>query len=289
MPPALHTVDPAQHVAHTPHPAARFISSALILFSGGKAKVSDMMTIPALTYGSLGQKYRGLPVIDIGAHNGLDYTIPAALLGHRVYSFEPTPSKYANIVAGMGRHRNITHYTSPLRFHAAPPGSVLLRPATAASNRSGYQNFTITSALDGVGNSLVAGALPGYMKKNSEQVEVELVTLDDVLRHEHHGVYLLKIDSQGHEYHILQGCQQYMRTHPVYMIFFEYYPKGLLAHGTDPITLLEFMRHRGYTCFNIRDSPVGALSFEEFVAKYPATDHGWGKFTDLACIRLDLL
>ena len=167
----------------------------------------------------------------------------------------------------------------------------------AVSNRSGSQNLTVTRASHGVGNSLASGSLPGWQlraREHPEQVQVELVTLNEVLRHERDGVYLLKIDSQGHEYQILQGCAQYMRTHPVYMVFFEYFPKGLHAHGTNGMDLLELLRHLGYTCFNAggKGTPeVGALSFEEFISKYPVPRGrlGFGGFTDLACIRLDLL
>ena len=57
-----------------------------------------------------------------------------------------------------------------------------------------------------------------------------------MLAEEDKGLFILKIDSQGHEYHVLQGCVQYIRTHPVYYILLEFYPKGLRAVNIEPLT-----------------------------------------------------
>ena len=57
-----------------------------------------------------------------------------------------------------------------------------------------------------------------------------LTTLSAVLGpREPKGVFLLKVDAQGHEYQILQGAREYIRARPVYYILLEYYPKGLRA------------------------------------------------------------
>lgn len=81
-----------------------------------------------------------------------------------------------------------------------------------------------------------------------------------------------------------------MKTHPVYIIFLEYFPKGLRAHHTDPMDLLTFLVDTlGFTCFDMRMGKVGSVTFSEFIAKYPAGNHGFGSFTDLACVRLDLI
>jgi hypothetical protein len=94
-----------------------------------------------------------------------------------------------------------------------------------------------------------------------------------------------------HELHILRGAQEYMEKYPVYIVFLEYYPKGLRAHGTDPMDLLVYLVDTlKYTCFDMRlKKGIGALSFREFINAYPVGNRGWGSFTDLACVRLDLI
>ena len=75
------------------HPFKRkhYISSVLTYFT--HTKVVEGQTLSALTCNCVPERYRLLPVVDVGAHDGKDYTIPAAKLAHRVYSNEPTFSK----------------------------------------------------------------------------------------------------------------------------------------------------------------------------------------------------
>ena len=115
------------------------------------------------------------------------------------------------------------------------------------------------------------------------------------LRHERQGVFLLKIDAQGHEYHILRGARDYLASHPVYYLLLEYYPKGLRAGGVDPLDLLRLLQHElGYQCFDLRCTGAKphhrALTFEQFIRQYPSvTANPHGTWTDLLCARFDLL
>ena len=82
------------------------------------------------------------------------------------------------------------------------------------------------------------------------------------------GVFLLKIDAQGHECTHTSGRKEYLLTpdRPVYYILIEYYPKGLKAGGVDPIDLLKLLQHElGYQCFDLRcdGSSRTALTFKE--------------------------
>ena len=120
-------------------------------------------------------------------------------------------------------------------------------------------------------------------------------TLSDVLAEEDRGVFLLKIDAQGHEWHVLQGARAYMARHPVHFLLVEFYPKGLRAGGVEPLALLRLLQHElGYQCFDLRCSGAKAhhraLTLERFVAQYPpVTAHPYGAYTDLLCTRFDVL
>ena len=52
----------------------------MILAGGAFRMLDNADTVPLLTNPSLPQRFRRLPVIDVGANDGRDYTLPAALL-----------------------------------------------------------------------------------------------------------------------------------------------------------------------------------------------------------------
>ena len=116
-----------------------------------------------------------------------------------------------------------------------------------------------------------------------------------MLAEEDKGLFILKIDSQGHEYHVLQGCVQYIRTHPVYYILLEFYPKGLRAVNIEPLTLLQFLHYElGYQCFDLgrKARNHGAMELSAFVTYYgkPDTRIGsYGRFTDLICVNFAVM
>jgi hypothetical protein len=84
----------------------------------------------------------------------------------------------------------------------------------------------------------------------------------------------------------------YIKDHPVYFVVVEYYPKGLRAGGIKPIRLLRLLSELGYQCFDMRGHSDCALPFTKFVRlydKYKDLNNGFGMFTDLLCVRLDLI
>lgn len=154
----------------------------------------------------------------------------------------------------------------------------------------------------GVANSLNRGALPPRQAHIARQANVTLVSLDDDLAAEENGVYILKMDAQGNELHVLRGATRYISTHPVPLILLEYNAKGLAAAKASGLELLELLTvELGYTCFDMRvkDDPRATsprknspLPLEAFVRKYSgrfSANNGYGPETDLQCIRFDLL
>ena len=96
-----------------------------------------------------------------------DYTIVAAQLGHRVYSYEPTPSRYSVCLRNMqlaneevereaaaARPWKIVHTTERRNFSSAGGGTVLFRRAVAVSDHAGTAPFAVSSAWNGAANSL---------------------------------------------------------------------------------------------------------------------------------------
>ena len=240
--------------------------------------------------------YRSLPIVDVGAHTGGDLIVPAALRGHRVYAYEPTPRTFHALVANL-RRSNISFATKPRGFRNATAGTVLVRHA-AVSDRSGFATLLQSPVYGGVANTLGGdAAMPASYLQGAYRRNVSTVRLDDELKEEVDGVFMLKIDSQGHEMSVLRGAEAYIRARPVYLIQLEFSPMGLKAAGVNPLDLLKFVSDDlGYQCFETtrnRGTRTQALSLslEDFVAAYPAVSkrNKFGEWTDLLCARLDLV
>jgi FkbM family methyltransferase len=261
--------------------------------------------VPPILSCPLAARHRNLPVVDIGTNVGQDLTIPAAQLGHTVYSFEPTPATYDKLLRNLGHH-NIS-FSRDLRDqnlqreHRQQRTTVdkgnarrghVFALNMAVSNRSGVA-VLVQDRVGGFSNSLNgAAALPRNW--NHSTVSVNVATLDSILQHEEQGLFLLKIDSQGHEYHVLTGALEYIKTHPIYAILLEYYPKGMAAAGVDPLDLLYLLYGQlGLQCFDI--GPLAAetsLSLEDFAQKaYPVVigTPYFGRWTDLLCLNFRLV
>jgi FkbM family methyltransferase len=274
--------------------------AALQLLTGSGERLGDGASPQALIFKNVPKRWRRLPVVDIGAHDASDFTIPAAQLGHRVYTYEPTAHKAERILSkldGLG----IAHTSELKGFARAKPGTVFFRVASAVSEAAGWAMFSYTppgQAL-GVANSLNRGAMPTRQRRISRQANVTLVSLNDELAAEVDGVYLLKIDAQGQELSILRGAKGYLASHTVPIVHLEYNPKGLAAAGASPLELLTLLTvELGYTCFDMREGTkangahVPPLALNAFAQKYSGHEkenNGYGRFTDLQCIRLDLL
>lgn len=169
---------------------------------------------------------------------------------------------------------------------------MLLRKGVAAGEKPGTATFTSHVGGGGDLNSLYPGAIPRLGFKQ-QQENVTIVRLSEDLKEEAQGLFLLKMDCQGCEYHALLGAKEYIQSHKVYNIFFEFYSKGLQAAGVEPLQLLELLTvDLGYSCFEMRYGTAEPMSIDAFAASYryeKTQKDPYGRFTDLLCTRLDLL
>ena len=242
------------------------IGSGLIYLTGGSIVQSEGKNMPLLFYKGLPSHLKNLPIVDVGVHDGTDYTIPSAQAGYRVYAYEPTGWKYERVLGEL-KKRNIT-VTDELDAFRRGQARVLLRRQVAAGQAPGVAELTTSVSGGGALNSLYQAAIP----KDAAQLKrenVTLVTLSEDLKGEKEGVLLLKMDCQGCEYNALLGARDYIKTHKVYSIFFEFYSKGLQAAGVEPLKLLELITvDLGYDCFNMRQGTPQPISLEDFARMY---------------------
>jgi hypothetical protein len=80
-----------------------------------------------------------------------------------------------------------------------------------------------------------------------EGIEVATTTIDSHLKSLHNReVHLIKIDTEGPEFHILKGMQETIFLNPNLIILVELNPRSLLAGGNTPSDLIELLKSLGY-------------------------------------------
>lgn len=171
----------------------------------------------------------GMTVVDIGANVGYYTLIAASLVGASgsVYAFEPEPANYALLVRNIEANgfRNV------------------MASQEAISNRSGSMKLYIDSR--NFGNR-------SFSRENilhdGGSVDVKTASLDGLLasRTIVNEIDVIKIDAQGAEGFIVDGAKQILRDQKP-KIFMEFEPEMLRNNGTEPLGLLEELKHYGYS------------------------------------------
>ncbi len=145
----------------------------------------------------------GMTFIDLGAHHGLYSVLASALVGPRgrVLAFEPTPS-----------------IVRRLRWHVRLNGgrNVEVFAAAVGAKKSTVTLFVPTRGVDTI-SSLRP---PGRTDAPVQRIEVELVSLDDVLAERHLiEVDLIKLDVEGAEPQVLDGAVQLLARQRALWLF----------------------------------------------------------------------
>ena len=258
---------------------------------------------PLVAFSLLPRHVQQLPIIDAGAHNGMDLLVPAAKLGHRAYAYEPSYWSLMALESNL-RRSNISygHWTRVADFRNAAPGTVRTQRA-AVSDTSGKSVFLESALYGGVASTLGgAAAMPANYAAASRNRTVRTVRLDDELKQESDGIFLLKLDIQGAEYRALTGGADYLKRRRVYVIMLEFSPFLLLGNGASPLKLLQLLSiDLSYQCFarhfrpallrnRSHDGLVMTLTdFSQSLSPVSTRKNKFGDWTDLTCVRLDLL
>ena len=84
-------------------------------------------------------------------------------------------------------------------------------------------------------------------------------------------VDILKIDVEGFEWAVLQGFTEFVKAQRARYLLIEWAPILLWSAATDPMAILQWLRHMGYTCYAFTiEHPH---SFERFVRKFDDLHH----------------
>ncbi|KAL8136879.1 hypothetical protein V2J09_002880 [Rumex salicifolius] len=138
-----------------------------------------------------GGKIENGVVIDVGANVGMA-SFAAAVMGFRVLAFEPVFENLQRICDGIYFNR---------------VGELVTVFEAAASDQLG--NITVHKLVGRLDNSAVSAAGAKLAFKSNEEVAIQLksIPLDEVVP-ETEPVYLIKIDVQGWEHHVLKGASK---------------------------------------------------------------------------------
>jgi FkbM family methyltransferase len=168
----------------------------------------------------------GMCIVDIGANVGLYSLLLARLAGAsgQVFAFEPEPSLFQALRSNSQRN-SITTVT-PLNF--------------ALGDRT--ESTTLYRSAFNTGDNRLGGL--GWVGR---RIDVEMIPLDEALPTT--PVDFVKMDVQGYEMEVFRGMEGVFRANPQLEIFFEFWPSGLRAAGTDPGALLEYLFERGFQVF----------------------------------------
>jgi FkbM family methyltransferase len=175
----------------------------------------------------------GMTVVDVGANVGLYSLLLARLAAPqgRVFAFEPEPRLF-RVLAENTRQSGL-------------PNLTLCNQALGECD--GRVRF-YRSAFNSGDNRL------GGLGWKGQGVEVEMTRLDAALPDPR--VDFIKMDVQGYEMGVLRGMEGVFEESPRLSIYFEFWPAGLRAAGTDPEEPLDYLRRRGFRVYQIAGSDL---------------------------------
>ncbi len=238
---------------------------------------------------------RGLLIVDVGAFDGSDWSIPAVMKrGHTVLAFEPMPANRERFMQGVRNQglenktyvMDISHANSPRLWPLNTDGRIFLF-GFCVSDHSGMVQMHSEGALASVHPQ---GFYPSPDDNDMrEPIEVPAVLLDSIVSNQ--DVHLLKIDTQGHELGVLRGARRLFEEGRINIVAIEFWPNGMAAGGFIPVDVLDFLHGFGFMCFDCsRNKHVPSTrpsDFEGFVASFDGgRDDGFGAWEELLCFHL---
>ena len=172
-----------------------------------------------------------------------------------------------------------------------PSGHGYIVRAAAGSEPA---NLTFFTHPRGAASSFHDKTYPGSDKPN-EQVVVPVVRVDDFIDSP---VFLLAIDTQGHEPHVLKGASKLFAKGHIETLSFEVYARGLLNGNVDfEKDVLDYLwNDLDFFCSTARapidsspfptDHPSSFAGFSEMVKNFgeKSIENNWfGRWDDMVC------
>lgn len=178
-------------------------------------------------------------ILDVGANIGkVTFPILAMPQMHSVIAVEPVSTNV-----------NLLCMTASLNGWIGNPGFTLLQ--AAMSDKMGQLDIYVPEGReDNAALSSDAATANVHEEKHGEVVKV--LVGDDVLREGGFQPDLIKIDTQGHEIHVLKGLKGYLKNAPPesVLVMAESDPKLMALSGVDPKDIYQLMTvELGYSSY----------------------------------------
>ena len=222
------------------------------------------------------EKYRPSYVIDVGANVGSSILFSKRFLKiKKIFSIEPNPNLLEIIKENFIKN-NINNYC--------------IYNNIIGENNLKYTNFQINNTLSV--DSRVQGLEKEFFEIKDHKIEEmtldHLISLNKINRDQS---IFIKIDTQGYERHVINGCREVLDNFNQYCIFMEFAPYWLENCDTDPIEFLNSLCSKYNVC-EIPSSPSFFIDdidiiqskliksqdikyFVEYVRKLHKKQRGW--------------
>lgn len=207
----------------------------------------------------------GAVVYDVGAHHGLMTIIASKLAGlqGKVISFEPNPK--ARI-----------YLNENLKLNQV--SGVIVEDA-ALSSANGDSNFYVQSG-DVSWNSTIVKDFSG---SGDDVIVVKTMTLDEYVSSSNHKPDVIKIDTEGSEFMILNGARQTLMEYKPVLIM-EFNPESARAAGTTISAFVNFLISHQYRLFVLNRNFFGYYRFKDLVP-FREDEHAMdGKMVNVVCV-----
>ena len=170
--------------------------------------------------------------VDIGANIGW-YSLLFAAAGYPVISFEPMQANEQlfrrSICSNSGFQQRLTYHTDML-------------------SKAPHKNCTMVSNDGNFGDGIVSCDQHLHLETgyHVRETGMYMTTLDIVLADLHHPVFMVKMDVEGHEGHVLQGATKTILQAQVPYLMFEFSYAWVKRAGGDPDDFLNNLVEAGY-------------------------------------------
>jgi len=224
-------------------------SDLLDLLARGRFEVDHFRAMSALVRA-------GDTCIDVGANVGLVSLELSRLVGPAgcVLAFEPEPTTFRILTANLARN-GLGHVRGFNMAVSDQAGSATLELPAGRSEYGSLARVVHPSAGDG--------------PRSRARVEVE--SLDNVAMPLLTGCRLIKIDTEGHELHVLRGASRLIALWRPYLSI-EIVPSLLASHGSSSDALISLLASWGYLVKALDGSAInvarlGDPGYHQFMAE----------------------
>jgi FkbM family methyltransferase len=239
-------IDVDGHKVHAPN----VLRHGLTTFKGKARELEFMLFKKEIPSGGT--------VVDVGANIGNYTLVFARAVGPegRVFAFEPESINlgYSRKNIELNGYRNVE--VIPLAL-GAKKGKLPL--FISKNNPGGHQLYDVVAILKEKMRRGMALSedeqqlLSEHETEMDAPVVVDVVSLDEHFAKSKIPIDLIKIDVEGAEGSVIAGMGGVIKRSPKLKLFFEFWPAGMRAFGTDPKVFLETLADYGFVFFDLEN------------------------------------